>query len=160
MLITTEFENIVDVVSDAMIYSTNTRLALTGGVGSALVKKYGIEIQLKLINLSQGNGMELAEIGDVISVKTSTMPWKVLIHTVVTDGSYIATADIVKSVIEKAFNLCVENDATKKITISELGTGFGSLTSAQFNEILLSVLQGEKYKNIQKVVICKFGDGR
>lgn len=160
MKIVVSSENIVDVESDAMIYSTNTRLALTGGVGAALVSKFGSEIQTRLINSSNGFGMELAEIGDVISAKTNVMPWKLLIHTVVTDGSYIATPKIIESVIEKSLNLCVADGNIREVTMSELGTGYGSLSSEQFNQILLGVAENGIFQGIEKITICKFGFGR
>jgi O-acetyl-ADP-ribose deacetylase (regulator of RNase III) len=160
MKIITAQTNIVEVDSDAMIYSTNARLALTGGVGAALLRKYGPEIQSKLINSSQGGGMELAEVGDVISVKTDAMPWKLVIHTVVTDGSYIADPEIVKSVIEKSLKLCVSQGEIQKVTISELGTGYGSLTKEQFYEILEKVTAHDRYQNIKEIIVCNLDVGR
>lgn len=160
MKITTEHANIVEVDSDAMIYSTNTRLTLTGGVGAALVREYGPEIQSRLINSSHGSGFELAEVGDVISVKTDAMPWRLLIHTVVTDGSYIADPKVVSSVIKKSLNLCIANGCVVRVTLSELGAGYGSLSKEQFYEILEKVTADTRYQAIQELIVCNLDIGR
>jgi len=151
--------DIVEEKADALIYSTNTRLSLTGGVGLAIVNKYGYGIQTALINESDSSGMELAEIGDVLSAKTNNMPWQNLIHCVCTDGSYIASSEVIESVLKKALRICVKSKVGV-VAVSELGTGYGTLVSSQFQEILNKVLNLIDTGCIERLLVCNNGNGR
>lgn len=61
--------DITKIASDAMIYSTNVRLTLTGGVGAALFREFGVGVQIDLHNSPLGTGRELAEVGDVFETQ-------------------------------------------------------------------------------------------
>src|SRR4051812_17273539 len=93
--------NIVEIASDALIYSTNVRLALTGGVGLALLRKFGIGVQIELQSKSLGTGRQLAEVGEIIESKIAGGPWRHVFHTVATDEVYHTEPAIVRSILQR-----------------------------------------------------------
>ncbi|MCM8540839.1 MAG: macro domain-containing protein [Lentisphaeraceae bacterium] len=151
-------EDILNVKSDALIYSTNTRLSLSGGVGAALMKKFGHELQTELINESDGFGFELASLGDVFEARTNNMPWVKVFHTICLDGNYIADEQIVRSVLVKALNKCEETKEVLTVSISALGTGYGSLSYPSFKKILTEIIREIRYQTIDEIYLCNLGE--
>ena len=97
--------NIVDVQADALIYSTNVQLLLTGGVGATLLARYGQMIQ---DGLGAAAGGATAEVGDVFETSLSGIPWRVVFHTIATDKVYSTRPEIVLAILRKCFRRCVE----------------------------------------------------
>jgi O-acetyl-ADP-ribose deacetylase (regulator of RNase III) len=127
--------DIVEVPSDALIYSTNVRLTLTGGVGAALLKKFGFPVQIGLQNQSSSSGRHLAEVGDIIENKIAGGPWKKVFHTIATDEMYHTDPDVVRSILKRCFRRCAENGDVLSVTCSALGSGYGDLDLAVFATI-------------------------
>ena len=151
-------QDILTIKSDALIYSTNTRLSLSGGVGAALVKKYGQGIQTELINQSAGFGFEIADLGDVYEAKTENMPWVKVFHAICLDGTYIVSEEIVRKILTKTFKKCDENKEIKTVSVSALGTGYGSFTYSEFKKVLGEVLVSLNPKSITEVFLCNLGE--
>ncbi len=124
--------NIVDVQADALIYSTNVQLLLTGGVGAALLARFGARIQDAL---GVAAGRPTAEVGDVLETRLSGIPWKVIFHTVATDKLYYTRPEVVLAILRKCFRRCVELQSIKSIITSPLGCGYGDLDVEQFLRI-------------------------
>jgi O-acetyl-ADP-ribose deacetylase (regulator of RNase III) len=127
--------DIVTVRSDAMIYSTNVRLALTGGVGAALVKQYGIGVQIDLQDQSLGTGRQMADVGEVIETRITDAPWKRVFHTIATDELYHTAPSSVRDILRTCFKKCAASASIKTITCSALGTGYGNLELPAFMAI-------------------------
>lgn len=155
------YEDITTVKSDVLIYSTNTKLAMTGGVGRALVDRFGNDIQLKLINESKGFGTELADVGDIISAKTSNMPWEEVLHVVCSDGSYITEIRNIETILFKALRHCELKGSYETISISKFGTGYGTTTEKEFMEALESAVSKiPSAVSIKRIYVCSAGNGR
>jgi len=119
--------NIVDVEADALVYSTNTQLALTGGVGAALMQKCGWGIQSDLQSCSQGMGRKMAEVGDVFETQSRNYPWKIIFHTVATDELYHTDPSTVSYILKRCVRRCAELGSIKSLITSPLGAGYGDL---------------------------------
>ena len=124
--------DIVEVTADVLIYSTNTRLALTGGVASALLGKFGIGVQIVLHGESLGTGRQMAEVGDVFVTSIVGSPWKNVFHTIATDEIYHTEEDAVRSILRACFRKCAASSDLQTIVCSALGTGYGDLDLATF----------------------------
>lgn len=127
--------DITQIASDAMIYSTNVRLTLTGGVGAALFRAFGVGVQIDLQTRSPGTGRELAEVGDIIETHIPGSPWKGVFHTIATSELYHTDAAIVARILRRCLARCAASDDLRKITCSALGTGYGDLELPHFFQI-------------------------
>lgn len=124
--------DIVTVEADALIYSTNVRLALTGGVGAALVREYGIGIQIALQDQSLGTGRQLADVGEVFTTWIAGAPWKRVFHAIATDEQYHTEAARVRAILRACFRRCEESNDLRTIVCSVLGAGYGDLDPCAF----------------------------
>jgi O-acetyl-ADP-ribose deacetylase (regulator of RNase III) len=124
--------DIVEVPADAMVYSTNVRLALTGGVGESLLSKFGISAQIRLQDQSVGSGRQMADVGDVLLTEIPGSPWKVVFHTVATDEQYHTDPETVRSILKRCFRSSSQRPDISSIATSALGCGYGDLDIRQF----------------------------
>ena len=131
--------DITQVASDAMIYSTNLRLTLTGGVGAALFREFGVGVQIDLQSQSPGTGRELAEVGQCIETHIPASPWKRVFHTIATTELYHTDPAVVTSILRHCLKRCAASKDLRKITCSALGTGYGDLELADFFHLCDSV---------------------
>lgn len=129
--------DIVKVPADAMIYSTNMRLTLTGGVGAALLREFGIGVQIALQSQSPASGRQQAEVGDVLQVPVATGRWKRVFHTIATDELYCTKASTVQSILRRCLQQCVDAKDVRTITCSALGCGYGDLDIVEFSPSLM-----------------------
>ncbi len=148
--------NIVDVQADALIYSTNIQLLLTGGVGAALLTRFGPRIQDAL---GAAAGRPTAEVGEVFETTLSGIPWKVIFHTVATDKLYYTRPEIVLAILRKCFRRCVELQSIKSIITSSLGCGYGDLDVEQFLRIADQVCAEFDESSIENfAIVCRSGE--
>ena len=145
--------NIVDVQADALIYSTNVQLLLTGGVGAALMTRFGPRIQDAL---GAAAGRPTAEVGEVFETSLSGIPWKTIFHTVATDKLYYTRPEIVLAILRKCFRRCVELQTIKSIITSPLGCGYGDLDVGQFLRIAAEVCAELEKSAIENfAIVCR-----
>ncbi len=151
--------NIIDIEADALIYSTNARLALTGGVGAALLEKFGLVLQNELLCCSSGTGRQMAEVGDVFETRLPGMPWKCIFHTIATDDLYHTRPETVLAILRKCFRRCVELQAINSIITSPLGAGYGDLELDRFVKIADQVCTEYDKSQVQTfAVVCRDQD--
>jgi O-acetyl-ADP-ribose deacetylase (regulator of RNase III) len=124
--------NIATVPSDALIYSTNARLTLTGGVGAALLARFGIRVQIDLHNHLPGTCRPSAAVGDIIECRIDGGPWRHVFHTIATDELYHTKPDVVRSILRGCPQRCVKAGHVHSITCSPLGAGYADLDVAAF----------------------------
>ncbi|HWX20394.1 MAG TPA: macro domain-containing protein [Candidatus Binatia bacterium] len=148
--------NIIDAQGDALIYSTNVRLALTGGVGAALLERFGLAIQNELLCCSGGTGRQMAEVGDVFETRSPGMPWKIIFHTVATDELYYTRPETVLAILRKCVRRCVELASIKSVITSPLGAGYGDLDLNKFVRIADQVCDEYDESSVQSfAVVCR-----
>jgi len=126
--------DITSLRADALVYSTNVQLMLSGGVGASLLQKYGPDFQRDLYREIDARGRKLAEVGEVL---ITTAPDSTLIlHTVATDPLYHSDERVVAEILRQALEICSERDEIDSVLISALGCGYGDLSFAKFLELL------------------------
>ncbi|WP_290580515.1 macro domain-containing protein [Ketobacter sp.] len=140
---------------DALIYSTNAHLNLSGGVGKSLIERFGGKIQERLIQSARDQVIGKIEPGFVINCRTEAMPWRLLIHTVATDDMYYTDPEIVRSVLADALDICDQTYGVSVIATSALGCGYGDLTHQHFAKILASVVSEYRDTDLTELrVVC------
>ncbi len=147
-------ENICDLKADVLIYSTNIDLRLRGGVGAALLKKYGHEIQEKLFYTIDKTGRKIADIGEVLECTVASMPWKTVFHTVATNEMYETQAETVRSILNYCLNKCVDKGDIKSVVTSALGCGWGDLLHSDFIDIATDITDNPIFSKIDEFIVC------
>lgn len=148
--------NIIDVPADALVYSTNVQLMLTGGVGAALLARFGIHVQIDLQSRSLGGGRQLADVGEVLETQISGSPWKHVFHTIATNEAYHTEPDVVRSVLRSCLRRSVQAGDVASIVCSALGTGYGDLDLARFIQIAEEVCREFDNSPLQDfAIVCR-----
>ena len=134
--------NIVESNADAIIYSTNVSLALSGGVGLALRERFGDRFQNDLWRASSLADGQRVNVGDVFETELEYTPWRVTFHSIATDAYYNTDPKNVSSIIQFCLSRLSNREGIKKIATSPIGTGYGHLSVEHFIGIIDPVLDG------------------
>ena len=153
MKVRIELGDIIEQKVDAVIYSTNSDFLLSGGVGKSLSEKYGEEVQHSLDRAIKNQIIGAESIGAVVNCTLSCMPWKLLLHTVVTNRNYVTDPDLVKQVLLKAIDFCDQTHGVYTIATSALGCGYGDLSHVQFIQILKTVAGLYEQSDLKEIVV-------
>ena len=145
--------DIVSVTADALIYSTNVQLMLSGGVGACLLEKFGNQFQNELYRQIDSSGRKLAEVGEVFITEPKDTPWQVVYHTIATDPLYYTDPKVVRSIIQS----CLEDCRNRKLTtivMSPLGAGYGDLELGEFIQIVSDEAAKAEATGVENLTIC------
>jgi len=147
--------NIVNVPADALIYSTNVGLALTGGVGAALRSKFGLGVQMDLIEAFKKSKKIQASVGDVFMTRLPYTSWKVVFHTIATSEDCYTAPETVSGILQACLSRCVKEADVSSVVCSPLGSGFGDLPVNIFCEIVESTLSDYAGTSIEAFsIVC------
>ena len=143
--------DILDTQADAIIVSANVQLNMSGGVGGAILVRYGDEMQKELHKYLADQGLSFAQRGDVVKTSPCGTPFKTVVHAVAIDALYVTTHDVLVETIRKSLALCAESGA-KSVLLTALGTGYGQFPLDEFADVIRELL-GDEYPPIEKVAI-------
>lgn len=129
------FADITTHAADALIYSTNVQLMLSGGVGACLLQRYGKSFQADLHAQLAASGRKLAAVGDIFLTRTPGLPWKWVYHVVATDPFYRTDPEVVRRVLNRCLTECSAALEISSVVTSPLGAGYGDLAFPLFLEI-------------------------
>ena len=146
--------DIMGVRADALIYSTNVQLMLSGGVGACLLEKFGDDFQSNLYRQLNPTGRKLAEVGEIFLTDTGGDPWKLVIHTIATDPMYHTDPDIVSSLVTRSFDICSKRGDINSLVMSPLGAGYGDLDLDIFLRIVDDVATQFDGSGIKSITVC------
>ena len=146
--------DILDEPADALIYSTNVLLNCTGGVGGALMGRFGPNFQRELHHLLAASGRRFADQGEVFQHVTAGLPYKAVFHTVPCNGWYDTTAEIVGSVLRSSLASCVARHDISKVVLSALATGYGHFEYEDFIRLAANVLSEPAHNPISEITVC------
>ncbi|MEM6506506.1 MAG: macro domain-containing protein, partial [Planctomycetota bacterium] len=85
---TVKHGDILDEPADVLICSANPFLTLSGGVGGALLQRYGDPLRIELEEVLKSRSVNYVDRGSVIVTFPSDTPYKSIIHAVAVDGMY------------------------------------------------------------------------
>lgn len=140
--------------ADALIYSTNVQLMLSGGVGACLLEKFGTKFQDVLLKCVDSTERQLADVGEVFMTPLDFCPWKVVFHTVATDPLYNTNPKVVHSIIAQCLSECINLGEVKTIVTSPLGAGYGDLPFSKFLDIVSDFSFLPEMHLIESFTVC------
>lgn len=146
--------DVLDDPADALIYSTNVLLNCTGGVGGALLERYGMPVQSALHGWLASRGLRFASQGDVIDLVATGMPYLHVLHTVPCDGMYDTSPAMVSSVLARALEICASDPSVRRVAVSALATGYGHLPFDDFLPIAANLTRSPQFDGLAEIVVC------
>jgi O-acetyl-ADP-ribose deacetylase (regulator of RNase III) len=146
--------DVLDDPAEALIYSTNVLLNCTGGVGGALLERYGMPVQRSLHQWLTSRGLRFASQGDVIDLVAEGMPYLHVLHTVPCDGMYDTSPAIVTRVLTQALEICAADPSVHRVALSALATGYGHLPFDEFLPIAATLMKAPQFSRLAEIVVC------
>ena len=146
--------DITTVAADALIYSTNVNLMLSGGVGACLLKKFGNDFQDDLYRQLGSSNRRFAEVGEIFLSNRAGDPWRLILHTIATDPMYYTNPDIVRSLVSRAFDICSSRDDVSSLVMSPLGAGYGDLDLSLFLRVVSEESAKFEQAGIDSITVC------
>ena len=143
--------DILDHPADVLICSANPFLTLSGGVGGALLLKYGNGLTDELTDHLARSGKRFAERGSVVVTYPQATPYKAVIHAVAVDGMYESSPEVVAEVLRESMRVAAEVEA-REVAVTALATGYGKLTPADFAEGV-SRMMVENFGTVERAMI-------
>jgi O-acetyl-ADP-ribose deacetylase (regulator of RNase III) len=140
--------------ADALVYSTNVLFNCTGGVGGALLMRYGAHVQKELHALLSARSERFMKQGDVIDHVPYGLPYRHLLHTFPCDGMYDTSTDIVEDVLRRALQICIQDQLVSRVAVSALATGYGHMALDDFIPIAARVFNDPDFAAIPQIVLC------
>ena len=138
--------------ADAAIVSANPFLNLSGGVGGALLNKYGQAIQAELHYHLKKIGQRYVQPTDVVPTFGGDVPYKVILHAVAIDAFYDSSPEWVTASMEKALELAAKYEG-RTVVAAALATGYGRMSMSDFAAGLRPLLPRE-FPPVEQVTIC------
>jgi len=145
--------DILDEPAEALIYSTNVELNCSGGVGGALVDRYGTGVQTALRSLLAAAGTARMPQGSVCEQTLPGLPYRALFHTVPTNRWHQTTPEVVAQVLRQALRRCLEL-GIDRVALSALATGFGDLILEDFLRLADGILHDPVFLPIRQITLC------
>ena len=123
--------DLLDVSAEALICSANPLLNLSGGVGGALLLRYGDAMQVFLHDWLQRSGRRFVTPGTVVAVPPCGSPYRVVLHAVAIDALYHTSAELISQTYYTAFALASVNGC-RTVASACLACGYGRATPETF----------------------------
>ena len=143
--------DILDVAADVLVCSANPFLTLSGGVGGALLLRYGASLQTGLNDYLARQGRRYLVRGSIVVTRPPNTPYAAVIHAVAVDGFYESSPEVITEVVRAALRAAADCGA-RVVALTALATGYGRLSIGQFAQGLLAVV-AEDFPPIRDVVV-------
>lgn len=140
-MLTLTARSALDVDSDAIVFSTNESLLLTGGVGAALLKRFGEPFQDEVS--ANIRGRDEAVCGDVFQFSSKLTPWRHHFAVVAVDLAYHVGRSTIDDILRNIFATCSVSHDINQLVSSALGTGYGDLLLSEFLDALLDAFSAD-----------------
>jgi O-acetyl-ADP-ribose deacetylase len=126
---------ILDLAADGLNCSANIQLNLSGGVGGAILQRYGNEMQTLLHQYLRDRGIRHVEPGECILTPPCGAHFRVVAHAVAIDGFYDTSADLIERTYQNAFTMLAEHSCST-IVAACLGCGYGRFPASEFAKVI------------------------
>jgi hypothetical protein len=144
--------DITTYAADALIYSTNVQLMLSGGVGASLLQRFGKRFEDDLFAQLHRSGRKLASVGEIFATRTVGLPWKVVYHVVATDPFYKTDPEVVRSILDRCLAGCSDDPDIASVIMSPLGAGYGNLALPVFLEMVAAFSTSDL--RLSELIVC------
>lgn len=131
--------DVVDARPDALIFSTNEHLFLSGGAGASLLGVHGRPLQDAMDQALASSGRKVAERGSVFEIAPSGSWSSRLFAVVAANGFYETCEQDTRRAVEQVLARCSDLPEIKHVAITALGTGYGNMEIEDFVSIFCSV---------------------
>ena len=91
----TSVGDLLDLSADALICSANPQLNLSGGVGGALLLRYGNAMQVFLHDWLRVSGQKFVTPGTIVAAPPCGSPYRVVLHAVAINALYNTSAELI-----------------------------------------------------------------
>jgi O-acetyl-ADP-ribose deacetylase len=129
---------ILDLKADGLICSANVQLNLSGGVGGAILLRYGDEMQRWLHDFLREKKLKYLRPGECVIAPPSGTPYKAVAHAVAIDGFYETSPDFVEQTYGAALRELAELGC-HTVVAACLGCGYGRFPASEFVKVIASV---------------------
>lgn len=143
--------DILDVAADVLVCSANPFLTLSGGVGGALLLRYGASLQTELNDHRARQSRRYLDRGSVVITRPVNAPYTAVIHAVAVNGFYESSPEVITEVTRAAMRAAAECGA-HVVALTALATGYGRLSIDQFAHGLLGIM-AEDFPPIRDVIV-------
>jgi O-acetyl-ADP-ribose deacetylase len=143
--------DILDIKADILICSANPYLNLSGGVGGALLLRYGSALQSALHEYLRSKQRAFVDRGTIVETGPCGSPYRTILHAVAVDGFYESSKEVAQDIVNRCLLRSVDLGA-KSVSLTALATGYGRLTISEFGQALLQIRK-ESYSSIEEVII-------
>jgi len=131
--------DVVDASPDALIFSTNENLFLSGGAGASLLGVHGRPLQDAMDRALVSSGRKVAERGSVFEIEpAATWPFR-LFAVVAANGFYETSGKDTRRALDQVLSRCSELPEIRNVAITALGTGYGNMEIEDFVSIFCGV---------------------
>ena len=144
--------DILDEPADILVCSANVYLNLSGGVGGALLLRYGDQMQQELRRYLLDRDVNFVRQGEVVACGPCGTPYKAVLHAVAVDVFYQSSSVVIRATVREALRQAAVLGA-RKVALAAVGTGYGRLTMQEFAQGILPLL-GQDVPPVEEVVVC------
>lgn len=144
--------DILDIDAEVLICSANTMLNMSGGVGGALLVRYGDCMQQWLRNYLLHRQMTSVKPGTIVQAPSCGTPYRFVLHAVAINVFYETSHALLVTIIQDALYIC-SNHHVKSVALTALATGFGRFPLTQFAQVLHEVMK-DSYDSVEKITVC------
>ncbi len=123
--------DVLESEADALICSANPQLNLSGGVGGAILLRYGEAMQNELHAKLRTAGLPYLNPGAAVATSPCGTKYRTVIHAVAIDGFYDTSPVIIRQAYLSAFALAVQHNC-RTIAATCLACGYGRATPETF----------------------------
>lgn len=143
--------DLLDVPAEVLVCSANVYLTLSGGVGGALMLRYGTAMQESLSSHLVERGVKHVDRGDLIEVPSCGTPYRVVLHAVAVDGFYDTTVEVVAELLRRSLRRAAEIGA-ERVALAALATGYGRRPIEFFAAAVNKVID-EDFAPLRRIVV-------
>ena len=126
-----QHDDILNVQADGMVCSANPDLNLSGGVGGALLLRYGSRLQEELHAQARLRSPRLIPPGTAVLTVTAGLPWKAIAHAVAINTFYETNAAVIADAYHSALTQLAAIGC-QTIAAACIGCGYGRCSNDEF----------------------------
>ena len=150
--------DILDEPADVLICSANPFLTLSGGVGGALLLRYGNSFQQELQDRLDRGRRRFFDRGTIVITHPKGVPYRAIIHAIAGNAFYESSPETIANTVNAPLLAAASTDATN-VALAALATGYGRMRIADFGRGPSELLTKEYPPKEQVTVVIKSGSG-
>jgi len=143
--------DIVDTVADAIVFSTDEHLFLSGGAGASLLGKHGKPLQQAMDRALAASGAKIAHRGSIFEIEPAET-WGRMFAVVAANGFYETSREDTAEALQRVLHRCAEIEGVKTVAITALGTGYGNMEIEDFVTLFCQIEIPEPLDSVELII--------